>query len=95
MKIADLSTHNLTYAQEEIDTLYKIREITAQIIASGEPYRVSDLAITGKDLIVLGYQGHKIAEELDFLVKIVSGDPNCNTKEKLIHQAVSDIKNNA
>ena len=56
---------------------------------------MSDLAITGKDLIVLGYQGHEIAEELDALVKIVSGDPNCNTKEKLIHQAVSDIKNNA
>lgn len=95
LKIADLSTHNLTYSQEEIDNLYKIREITAQVIASGEPYRVSDLAITGKDLIEIGYKGHEIAEELDALVKIVSGDPNCNTKEKLIHQAVSDIKNNA
>ena len=90
LKIADLSTHNLTYSQEEIYTLYKIREITAQVIASGEPYRVSDLAITGKDLIALGYKGHEISEELDALVKTVSGDPNCNTKEKLLHRANID-----
>ncbi len=95
LKIADLSTHNLTYAQEEIDVLYQIKNITADIIASHEPYRVSDLAITGKDLIELGYTGHQIAEELDALVKIVSGNPRCNTKEKLIRQALSDIKSNA
>lgn len=92
LKIADMQTHNLTYAQEEIDVLYHIKDLTADIISSGEPYRVSDLAITGNDLVTLGYQGHQIAEELDNLVRIVSGNPKCNTKNKLFHQAEVDFK---
>lgn len=92
LKIADMQTHNLTYAQEEIDVLYHIKDLTADIISSGEPYRVSDLAITGNDLVTLGYQGHQIAEELDNLVHIVSGNPNCNTKPKLLNQAKFDLK---
>ena len=93
LKIADMKSHNLFFAQTELDELEYIRTLTAEVIASGEPYRISDLAINGNDLTALGYKGHQIADELNSLVKIVSGNPACNTKEKLLHQAQIDIKN--
>jgi tRNA nucleotidyltransferase (CCA-adding enzyme) len=90
VKIADMATHNLSLAQHELDGLNNIREKTKAIILSGEPYKISDLKINGNDLIAIGYSGKDIAEELDNLIKIVSGNPKCNTKEKLINQAKID-----
>lgn len=92
VKIADMQTHNLNLAQCELDALKRIKQQTKDIIESGEPYKISDLKINGNDLKQLGYSGHEIAQELEKLIKIVSGNANCNTKEKLMHQAKSDIK---
>ncbi|MFR5876677.1 MAG: CCA tRNA nucleotidyltransferase [Eubacterium sp.] len=92
LKIADMETHNLVLAQGELNILKRIRHQTKEIIESGEPYRISDLKINGNDLKKLGYSGHAIADELENLIKIVSGNPKCNTKEKLIHQAKVDRK---
>lgn len=90
LKIADLKTHNLSLTESEIETLYRISDITKDIIKSQEPYKISDLDINGNDLIKLGYTGKEISCELNRLVKIVSGDPNCNVKEKLLRQAKND-----
>lgn len=93
LKIADMATHNLAFAQPELDGLNRIRHRTEAVIASGEPYKISDLKINGNDLKALGYQGREIAAELESLIKTVSGNPKCNTKEKLLHQARVDKKN--
>lgn len=92
VKIADMAAHNLIYAQSELDGLKKIRRQTKDIIASGEPYKISDLKINGNDLKDLGYRGHEIADELENLIKTVSGNPLCNTKEKLLRRAEKDKK---
>lgn len=92
LKIADLKTHNSELSSHEVDTLYHIRELTKVIIDSGEPYRISDLAVNGNDLKALGYSGKDISAELEGLIRIVSGSPECNTREKLIKQATQDLK---
>ncbi|MBE6719901.1 MAG: HD domain-containing protein [Ruminococcaceae bacterium] len=91
-KIADLMSHNLTLSQHEIDTLKRIKVQTSEIINSGEPYRISDLALNGNDLKKIGFEGSSIAAELEKLINEVSGSPNLNTKEKLLHIAEADIK---
>jgi tRNA nucleotidyltransferase (CCA-adding enzyme) len=90
VKIADMATHNLDLAQYELDTLNKIKQQTKDIIANAQPYKISDLAINGNDLIAMGYEGRAIACELDKLVQEVSANPNFNTKDKLISQAQKD-----
>jgi tRNA nucleotidyltransferase (CCA-adding enzyme) len=90
VKIADMATHNLALAQNELDSLNDIKQQTIDIINSGEPYKISDLKINGNDLIKIGFVGHSISDELENLIKIVSGNPACNTYEKLIHQAKID-----
>lgn len=92
-KIADLMSHNITLSQPEIDVLKSIKEQTRQIIASGEPYKISDLAVNGNDLKQIGFEGKEIAAELEKLIIEVSGNPNFNTKEKLLHIAEADYKN--
>ncbi len=92
VKIADMQTHNLKLANDELENLYEVKELAKEIVTSGEPYRTSDLKINGNDLLDLGYEGSRIADELENLIRIVSGNPACNTKEKLLHQAKQDIK---
>ena len=70
--------------------LQEVKHLVSEIIASGEPYRIADLAITGRELIAIGFKGKEIQEELELLVKIISGNPKCNTREKLLVQAQHD-----
>ena len=93
LKIADLQTHNLELSASEIEELIEIRELTLEIIKSGEPYKISDLKINGNDLKTVGYEGRDIADELDNLINIVSNNPSSNTRDKLMQQAEKD-KNN-
>ena len=91
-KIADLMSHNLDLSQHEIDTLKRIKQQTVGIINSGEPYRISDLAVNGNDLKAIGFEGHKIAEELEKLINEVSGNPQLNIKQKLLQIAQADYQ---
>ena len=90
LKIADLSTHNLELAEVEIEALHSVKNAVTQILNSGEPYRISDMPINGNDLKAIGFAGRDIQTELERLVKIISGNPECNTREKLLKQAERD-----
>lgn len=92
VKIADMKTHNLDLAGAELEYLEQVKELTRKIIASGEPYRISDLKINGNDLLAIGYKGKQISYELDSLINIVSSIPEFNTREKLLNQAKHDLK---
>ena len=48
------------------------------------PCSISQLAISGNDLIALGYTGREIGKTLAFLLDKVIADPALNTKEALI-----------
>lgn len=62
----------------------KLREI----LRSGECWRLSDLAVSGDDLIVLGYAGREIGEALDRLLDHVIDHPADNRRDILCKLAI-------
>lgn len=92
VKIADLATHNLTYAGDELQLLSSIKELTTQIIKNKEPYNISDLKIKGNDLVNLGYKGSQISKELDALLSLVIENPELNEYDILLNKAKDDYK---
>lgn len=92
LKIADMASHNLEYAQASIDTFNEIKGLMREIIERNEPYLISHLAINGRDLVDLGYNGKEIADELDNLIRMVSGQPELNKREQLLKQAKKDLE---
>lgn len=60
-----------------------LREITE----NGEPYRISDLKIGGKNLINMGVSGEKIGETLEYLRELVVRNPEQNRKSILLQKS--------
>lgn len=59
------------------------------IINNKEPYKISMLNITGKDLEKLGFRGEEIGAKLEFLLDKCIENPELNNK-KLLHQLLSN-----
>ena len=55
-----------------------------EIIARGDCYTLSQLAINGSDLRELGYEGRRIGELLEYALAEVLKDPALNEKERLL-----------
>lgn len=66
---------------EEFDQLEQMIQFA---IAVGKPFSREDLAVNGKDLIQLGYEGPAIGEALNLLVDAVICDDLKNEKDSLI-----------
>lgn len=62
----------------------RVAETYRKITENGEPYRLSDLNISGDDLKKLGFEGKRIGFILDFLLQKVIEEPGLNTKENLL-----------
>lgn len=92
VKIADLATHNLDYAGKELELLYSIKELTQQILDNKEPYKISDLKISGNDLVSIGYNGAQISKEMDELLSFVIENPASNEYSVLLNKAKTDSK---
>lgn len=58
-----------------------------EILENGEPYRICDLKIGGKNLINLGVDGEKIGETLEHLRKLVVTNPEQNQKSVLLQKS--------
>jgi len=57
-----------------------------EIIASGECFSLNKLAVSGSDLIGLGYSpGHELGEKLDMLLEHVLENPRDNTRQTLLN----------
>lgn len=69
----------------EIDDLMNRKDKIKQILNNSQVYEKKQLAISGSDVIQLGYiQGKIIGEILDYLFEIVLEDPEKNNRENLI-----------
>ncbi len=53
----------------------------------GTPFLVSDLKISGKDLLALGISGKHVGEFLDSALKDAIIEPELNDREKLLKRA--------
>lgn len=56
-----------------------------EIIKTHEPYKISHLDISGKDITPLGFGGKEVGEKLEFLLNEVIKNPDLNTQTKLLN----------
>ena len=85
VRMADLAAHNPKKEEVKLEALRlkALKQEAQRIIARGEPYRVTDLAVNGNDLIKLGYSGKEIGETLNKLLSLVIDGALQNTREEL------------
>ena len=75
VKTADLAAQNLARTQPEIEELYRTKVLLRQILERGDAFSLRDLAIGGKELLALGYQGKAIGGALDALLSgVIAGE---------------------
>ena len=92
IKRADNEAQGTALALKESEGLKALKETAESIIENGEPYRVSDLEVSGKDLEDLGFSGERIGETLNSLLSaVIAGDLE-NDREKLIKSAKKRLK---
>lgn len=82
----DIISDVLLYYRDilNIDIL-KHKSLLDKIIENDEPYKISHLDISGKDIMALGYNGKQVGEKLDFLLNEVVKDSTLNKREKLLN----------
>ena len=56
-----------------------------EIIKTKEPYKISHLDISGKDIMSVGFDGKEVGEKLEFLLDSVIKEPTLNTREQLLN----------
>ncbi len=74
----------LTFMQALGRDVGGIKAKTDEVLKNGEPYRISDLAINGSDLVRMGYSGADVGRILELLRKYVTENPTENTPEFLV-----------
>jgi tRNA nucleotidyltransferase (CCA-adding enzyme) len=85
-KRADLSGKGEIPPEEDLERLARFRRIVERERSS--PHRLRDLAVTGDDLVALGYRpGPAIGRTLRTLLDDVVRDPTHNTREQLLERA--------
>ena len=71
--------------KKRIDSAYNIYK---EVLAEGQPYLVSHLAVNGKDLMRLGYHhGREIGDTLKKLIDEVIINPSLNNRDYLLRYA--------
>jgi tRNA nucleotidyltransferase (CCA-adding enzyme) len=68
----------------QLRALDKYDDLITQVVQSGEPYRIQDLAINGNDLKAIGLEGIEIGDTLNHLTSLVIDNPTWNRKESLL-----------
>ncbi|MDY3928379.1 MAG: HD domain-containing protein [Clostridia bacterium] len=88
MQEADNRAKNMKYFPDKMNKLNDVRRIYKKVVAERHPYRISDLAVNGRDLNKLGFRpGHEIWDILQMLLDEVLIDPGLNTREYLLSRA--------
>ena len=86
VRIADLKAHNLGKKEVlfEIKRLMSLKEEAKMIIKRREPYKISELAVNGHDLISLGFSGREIGDKLSEILTLVMDERLKNTKKDIL-----------
>ena len=79
---ADILSHK---ESQDLNIILELQEAVDRILKEKQPLSIKDLAVTGSDLIVLGYSpGKLLGLTLNELVEMVLNNPDLNTKEQLL-----------
>ena len=96
MKRADIAgkeTDDDERITAELQKLARFRDTVEGQLEAGVPYRIRDLAITGHDLMALGYKpGPGLGQALEHLKQQVIGNPSLNTPDWLRAEAARRLK---
>lgn len=84
VRISDLYAHNPGKIGYELKKLNELLIELDEIVAAGEAFKISDLAVNGNDLIALGYKGKEIGEKLNEILMLVVDDRLNNMKEDIV-----------
>ena len=85
---ADNKAKNPKYYPEKEHSIESSLSIYREVLATHQPYRVSDLVVNGRDLMGLGYkQGRSIGDVLRRLLDEVIIKPELNERKYLLHRA--------
>lgn len=84
VRISDLYAHNPDKIGYELKKLNELLIELDEIVAAGEAFKISDLAVNGNDLIALGYKGKEIGKNLNEILMLVVDDRLNNTKEDIV-----------
>ena len=84
VRIADDESKNHKLVKDNLKRFRDTEEFAKRVIKNKEPYRISDLKISGDDIISLGYKGKDVGEILEYLLREVIEDKKKNAKSKLI-----------
>lgn len=89
IRTADFRGSGLMKEGEEVATAEKFKRILRQMKEEGAPFQLSDLDITGDDLIKSGIAfGKQIGQILERLLYIAAQKPKVNNKQRLLHEAI-------
>ena len=85
VKRADILAHSMYRREEELENLSGLQKCYEEIVADHECVSLTQLAVTGTDLIGIGMTpGKQIGEVLNELLRIVLEYPEFNNKEHLL-----------
>ncbi|MDE6658846.1 MAG: CCA tRNA nucleotidyltransferase [Eubacterium sp.] len=84
VRISDLLAHNPEKIGYEVEKLSKLQQELEEIVAAGEAFKISDLAVNGNDLLALGYKGKAIGEKLNEILMLVVDNKLENDRDKII-----------
>ena len=85
VRVSDLLAHNPEKIGYEVEKLNELQQELEEIVAVGEAFKISDLAVNGNDLIALGYhKGKEIGEKLNEILMLVVDNQLENDKDKII-----------
>lgn len=85
MKEADNLGQNTALTAERIPMLYEIRDMLDEIMSENECFSVKDLAVSGKDLLEIGYKSDKnLGKTLNRLLEEVIAEKVRNDRDELL-----------
>lgn len=86
VRTADILAQKTIPNDERFDRISMVLKLIDEILAAEECFTLKDLAINGKDLLVLGIpEGKQIGEILNVLLNMVIDDEIENNKDKLLN----------
>lgn len=85
IRMADILAHAEGTQQSRIDKCVAVREITSEIIAKAQCFALKDLAINGRDLIVVGIpEGKEIGKILNEILLLVIDGRLLNERDEIM-----------
>lgn len=89
VKRADVLAQSEYLQSEKLDLIDRWQQLYEEMIAQKQCVSLKNLAVTGSDLIEAGWKpGKELGEVLKKLLEFVLEQPECNTKEILLAEAV-------